>query len=265
MPRRSTRPADYQRVPRPIAAMAKNFRDGWHVHPHSHERAQLLYASEGVMRVATANGAWVVPPQRAVWVPPGVVHEIRMSGPVSMRTLYIDPGLPLRMPDDCAVIEVSPLLRELILAAVEEPVEYDEAGRGGKIAALILDEIEATRQAPLHLPMPRDRRLVRICQALLANPADARTLERWAEAAGASGRTLARLFRRETGMTFALWRQQSRVAAALPLLAQGEAVGLAARAVGYGSPSAFTAMFRRLLGATPDRYFRVSRRTPAAR
>lgn len=254
MLRRSTNPEDYQHVPRPVAAMPKDFPSGHTIAPHRHARAQLIYAVSGVMRVTTAKGTWVVPPQRAVWMPAGMEHEIRMAGRVAMRTLYIDPKAAPPGFADCTVLEVSGLLRELILRAVEEPVDYDEAGMAGRVMALILDELGSATAVPLRIPMPRDTRLAALCRGLLEAPAAPDTLDDWAERVGASTRTLARLFQRETGMGFTAWRQQVRLAEAVSRLAQGEAIALVAESLGYASPSAFTAMFRRGLGASPTQY-----------
>jgi AraC-like DNA-binding protein len=234
--------------------MAKDFPDGHHIAPHSHERAQLIFAAEGVMMVSTADGSWAVPPQRAVWMPAGARHEIRMAGAVAMRTLYVRDDAGRGLPEGVRVIAVTALLRELILRACALPVLYDESGPAARVIALILDEIAALPTLGLDLPMPRDARLVRICRALQADPGSPRTLEDWARAAGASSRTLARLFPRETGATFAAWRQQARLLAALARLAAGQPVTRIALDLGYDSPSAFTAMFRRTFGTTPSRY-----------
>lgn len=256
---RSTDPLDYQRVPRPVAAMAKDFANGHVIAPHSHERAQLIHAIAGVMTVTSAAGAWAVPPHRALWMPAGVEHTLRMSGAVSMRTLYIRADAAPGLPAACRVIAVSPLLRELILRAADLPVLYDEGGPAGRIMALILDEIRSLPELPLSLPTPADPRLAPICRALLADPADDRPLDAWARAAGASGRTLARLFRTETGLTFGAWRQQARLLEAMARLAAGESVTAVALDLGYDSPSAFGAMFRRALGAPPSRYIGAGR------
>jgi len=258
---RSTDPADYQRVGRPVAAMAKEFPDGFHIAPHRHERAQLVFAIAGVMRVATASGAWIVPSLRAVWIPPATEHEIRMLGDVAMRTLYVTPEAAASLPESCAVIEVSRLLRELILGAVAEPVAYRSASRADLIMRLILMELRAADRVPLGVPLPQDKRLLALCRALIDDPASDATLESWAERVGASSRTLVRLFRRETGLSFGLWRQQARLAAAVALLAVGEPVAEVARRLGYDSASAFTAMFRRTLGETPKRYLSPPRPT----
>ncbi|HEX2891148.1 helix-turn-helix transcriptional regulator [Vineibacter terrae] len=257
-PARSIDPLDYQSLPRPVAAMAKEFADGHHIAPHSHKRAQLIFAARGVMTIATGHGAWVVPPQRALWMPAGMVHEIRMAGAVSMRTLYVDPrARGGRLPATIRVIAVSALLRELVLRACALPVLYDEAASGGHVMALILEEIAALPSLALDLPMPRDARLQAMCRRLRADPGDARTLDDWAREAGASARTLARLFQRETTLSFADWRQQARLLAAMARLAEGQAITRIALDLGYESPSAFAAMFKRALGTPPSRYFRA--------
>ncbi|HTZ77750.1 MAG TPA: helix-turn-helix transcriptional regulator [Stellaceae bacterium] len=251
---RSTNRDDYQHVPRPVTAMAKDFASGAVIAPHSHPRAQLTYAATGVMRVTTARGAWIVPPDRAVWIPAGTQHEIRMSGRVAMRPLFVaTEAAPARL-DGCMVIEVTPLLRALILRAVEEPIEYDESGSAGLVMQLILRELAQAATVPLSIPLPSDKRLMALCRALLDDPAAMETLDDWAERVGASARTLARLFQRETGMGFTQWRQQVRLAEAVSRLAQGEPVALVSEQLGYASASAFTAMFRRALGATPRHY-----------
>jgi AraC-like DNA-binding protein/mannose-6-phosphate isomerase-like protein (cupin superfamily) len=252
---RSTNAEDYQRVARPVAAMPKDFPSGHHIARHSHPRGQLVYATRGVMRVATDQGTWVVPPQRALWIPPGVEHEIRMSGAVAMRTLYIAPETTKGLPADCQVIEVSELLRALILAAMEEPVEYDSGSRGEAIAQLLLHELRGVAVVPLHLPLPQDARLQAICRRMQENLGSELDIETLAQDAGMSSRSLARLFQRETGMGFLAWRQQARLAEALAQLSSGKPVALVASDLGYASPAAFTAMFRRSLGTTPGKYF----------
>jgi AraC-like DNA-binding protein len=167
-PRRSTDADDYQFVPRPLAAMSKSFRDGFEIHPHHHARDQLVYAVTGVMRVRTATEAWIVPPDRAVYLPAHTVHSISIHGQVEMRTLYIVRDAHDDLPAAPTVLEVSGLLRELVLALIEEPVIYDEQGRGGAVALLILSEIAKAQRLSLVIPMPRDPRLLRVCNALQA-------------------------------------------------------------------------------------------------
>ncbi len=252
---RSIDAADFQDIPRPIAAMAKDYPAGWVQPLHRHRRAQLVYASSGVMTIFTPQGTWIVPPDRALWIPSEIDHSIEMSGRVTMRTIYVDRRIAEALPGNCAVVSVSGLLRELILRAVEMPLLYDPNGADGRIAQLLLDELRTLPSLPLHLPDPKDARLVRLCQSIRRHPADNRPLAAWGVEVGASGRTLARLFRLETGMTFADWRAQARLLAALTRLAAGEKVTSVALDLGYSSPSAFTTMFRRQCGVTPSRYF----------
>jgi AraC-like DNA-binding protein len=207
------------------------------------------------MTVTTRDGRFVVPPQRGVWVPPLTEHRIRMTGEVAMRTVYVARRLAAKLPKACCVVQVTPLLRELVLRAVDFPKHYRKTGPEAKIAALIVDELKSARVAPLHLPLPADARAQRVTRMLQADPGDQRTLLAFAETSGASPRTLARTFRRETGMSFGAWRQQLRLLRALERLAAGDAVTTVALDLGYESPSAFIAMFRRALGVSPGRYF----------
>jgi AraC-like DNA-binding protein/mannose-6-phosphate isomerase-like protein (cupin superfamily) len=249
---RSTSPHDYQSVPRPIAAMSKSFDDGFEVRPHHHPRDQLVYAVTGVMRVRTETEAWVVPPDRAVYLPAGTQHGISMRGLVTMTTLYIARPATSDLPNAPTVLEVSPLLRDLVLALIDEPVMYDEEGRGGAMAFLIFSEISKARRLPLMIPMPRDQRLLRVCEALLADPSSRATLESWADTAGASVRTLSRLFEDELGLTFIAWRQRVRFHSALEAIIAGEPIARVAERNGYRSSSAFSTAFRHVMGHAPS-------------
>ena len=240
---------------RPVVGYAADFAPGHHIRRHRHAAGQLIFAASGVMTVTAEGGRWVVPPERAVWVPPRAPHEIRMTGAVRMRTLYLTGDATAGLPDACAVVQVGPLLRELVLRAVAFARPYAARSREARLVAVLLDELVAARTAPLHLPMPRDPRVRAVTERLAADPADKRALAAWARIGGASTRTLARLFRRETGLGFAQWRQQARLLRALERLAAGEPVTTVAIDLGYDSPSAFIAMFRARLGATPGRYF----------
>lgn len=252
---RSTRGDDYQDVPRPVAALADEYPPNSYDPPHSHKRGQLVYAISGVLVCTTYNATFVVPPQRALWVPSGVVHDARTRGHVSLRTLYLDDSVGSTLPRQCMTLEVSTLLRELIVEATRIPVEYEYDSRDGRVMALIVDEIAASRTAPLHVPMPQDAKLVRVCQAVLDDPAQNDALDDWATAAGMCRRTFTRAFRSETGLTFATWRQNVRLMEAVSRLSTGQSVTAVALDVGYSSPSAFTAMFRRAFGVPPREYF----------
>ena len=249
---RSTNSDDYQKVPRPIAAMSKTFKDGSVITPHRHLRDQFLYSVTGLMRVRTQAEAWIVPPDRAVYLPARVEHSIGIRGLVTMSTLYITPRVEDGLPVAPTVLEVSPLLRELVLALIDEPVVYDEQGRGGALAELIFSEIARARRLPLVIPMPRDPRLLRVCNAMLADPASRRTLDDWAGDAGASVRTLARLFDEELSVGFVAWRQRVRFHNAVEAIVAGEPIKLVAERNGYRSASAFSAAFRSIMGQVPS-------------
>lgn len=240
---------------RPVVGFPNDYPDGTVILRHHHPHAQLVYASAGLMRVETDGGTWIVPPQRAVWMPEGVAHEVTCVGEVRMRTLYILSTAAPWLPARSRVLAVSPLLRELVMAVIALPEDYDPAGPGGRLVAVLLDQLRlGPEEHGLHLPMPADRRLRAVAEALIADPADGRALASFARDAGASARTLARLFQAETGMSFGAWRKHLRLTEALARLAAGESVTTVAYAVGYDSPSAFIAMFRRATGETPRRY-----------
>jgi len=207
------------------------------------------------MAVKTDKGIWVVPPLRAVWVPSNTRHQIEISGNLSMRTLYIDQDYFPGPSEGCCVIAVSPLLKELILHAMAMPPLYALGGPEERLLAVILDQIRSMTIAPLELPIPEDARLQKIYRHLSSNPGDRRRLEEWGKVVGATGRTLARRFRNETGLSFGQWRQQVRILEALRRLGMKEPVTTVSMELGYDSTSAFISMFKKALGKTPGQYF----------
>lgn len=214
-----------------------------------------MYAASGVMVVKTHASTWVIPPQRAVWVPSLMEHETRTIGQVAMRTIYIAPRIAKLLLRECCAINVSPLLRELILRAAEAPALYDRDGPEGRLMQMILDEIKVSRMLPLHLPIPTHPHLALLCGRILRELHTPCTLAHLAADAGMSKRTAERLFLRETSMTFSRWRQQARLLTALTRLAAGRSVKNAAYEAGYSTQSAFTSMFKRSFGTTPGKYF----------
>ena len=250
---RSTDPRDYQDLPQTIGAMSKQFADGYVIAPHEHVRDQLLYATSGIMRLRTERDAWIVPSDGAVYIPGGTRHSVAMHGDVEMRTLYIHATPAGERPRSLCVVAVSNLLRELILALGDEPLLYDPDSRGGLVARLIERELASARELSLHVPLPQDSRLQRLCAALLADPSDGRTLDDWSEVAGASTRTLARLFARDLGMSFNQWRQRVRFHNALNALSCGEPISRVAEQHGYRSASAFSAAFGKVMGSPPSK------------
>ena len=240
---------------RPVAAVTKSYPHGHVELRHIHTSAEFLYAEMGTMKVTTDRGVWIVPPHRAAWFPPGCPHQTETGAAVEIFTLYLQPdACPKIAPLEPCVIPVSSLLRELIRRAAAMPMEYDESGHEGRIIALLLDEIQWTPTQIVTMPKLRDGRLGAIERALAANPGDSRTLEQWAEMAGASPRTLARLFLREAGMSFRSWREQLRTVSAVTRLAKGDSITQLAGELGYDTSGAFTAMFRRVMGVTPSQF-----------
>jgi AraC-like DNA-binding protein/mannose-6-phosphate isomerase-like protein (cupin superfamily) len=240
-------------TPRAVVAIGTDYPQGHLLPSHSHRRAQLLYGTTGAMQVSTTNGRWVVPPQRAVWIPPRVAHEVLMLG-VSTRSLYIEPAAMPALGDECQVISVSPLMRQLLMEAVDLPLAYDENGRDGVLVSLLLHELSRTTRLPLHIPLPEMPRLLTLCQAFLQQPDAHQSPEQWAQRLHISLRTFNRLFREQTGMSFVQWRQRACVVRALTRLAAGEAVTRIALDFGYDSPAAFSTMFRRVAGQPPSAY-----------
>ncbi|QXH49361.1 helix-turn-helix transcriptional regulator [Pseudomonas fakonensis] len=238
-----------------ILPLAENYRHGEHIAPHCHDRAQLIHAISGVVTVNTLEGSWVVPPGRGVWVPAACEHELRMSGVVRMRTLFVDAAARPGLPALCQVIDISPLLRELIIRAMDITPGYPLDGHEARIMALILDEIRVLPVLALHVPSPRSAVLQELCETLRLAPADNWSLGRAAELCGLSGRTLTRAFQRETGLSLVQWVRRMRLLAGLDALAAGRSVLEVALDQGYDSPSAFSAMFRRTLGVSPSVYF----------
>jgi AraC-like DNA-binding protein len=237
-----------------IASVCCDFKNGKVIPEHFHPEHQLVFASSGVMTVHTGQNVWVVPPMRAVWIPALTPHRIVMSGLVSMRTLYFLPQMGRSLPKRCFTMNVSPLLRELILHACRFPKLRQTSPVEKRIIEVIVDQLKAVRSIPLQLPQPSDSRAMRVVHSLSRNPGDSRTLENLCKECGASKRTVERLFIRETKMTFGKWRQQLRLLHSVELLASGEKVTAAALGAGYNSTSAFIAMFRKQLGATPKCY-----------
>jgi AraC-like DNA-binding protein/quercetin dioxygenase-like cupin family protein len=241
----------FERAPRSVVGYAFDYVSGHETGSHRHPRAQLLFATAGVMRITTDTALFTVPPGTGLWVPADTLHAVRMGGDVRMRALFLRADAAVSGPSAATVIAVSPLLRELILTVCGEPVVWDARGPTRLVAALALHEIGRAGTRDLSLPACRDVRLARVAQALMADPADPRDLAEHALAAGASVRTLARLFRSETGMSFQQWRRQLRMTEALAAIAQGVPPARAGAAVGYASAPAFGAAFLRTFGTTP--------------
>ena len=243
------------RLPAPVTALAFDFAQGHVIPEHSHPEDQLVYACQGVMTVRTGAGTWVVPARRAVWIPAKMPHSVQMSGAVSMRTVYLRARMARRLPRTCCVVNVSLLLQHLIVHLCT----HGKLSRRSRVHAhlidVLVDQLEALQTVPLQLPALSDARAARVAALLQGDLAEFRSMEWACKQAGASKRTIERLFREETRLSLGKWRQQLRLLRSLQLLAAGEKISHAALEAGYSTPSAFIAMFRKALGTTPRKYF----------
>lgn len=243
-------------LPRPVFARVKSLPRGaknpWHVHPW----AQFTYAIKGVLVVRTSQGTFLTPPQWAVWIPPGVHHEVITSVRTERRNFFIDPLKIDWRPTTCRVLEVSSFMRELIRVVAALPVEYDEHGPEGRLAQVFLDQIARMREAGFSLPMPSTPSLLDYCTELLRKPDEQAPVHSVARAAGLSERTMARVFLRETGLSFRDWRVRLKLMTSIEMLEVGKNVTGTAFDCGYDSTSAFIAAFKRQFGRTPGDFLK---------
>lgn len=239
-------------VERPLRLGARDLGVAGYLPPHKHPWGQVTYALEGVFRVTVDDSAWIVPPLRAIWIAPDVVHEVVVLEKVQLRPVLVHPTAVPFSGKECKVLNVSKLLRELIISVSQ----LDESGRReALLSELILDELARSVTLPMRVALPRDKRLKQLCEMLIAAPSSALTLGDWAAKVGASERTLARLFEQDLGTSFGTWRQQMRLAHAAPLIARGMPLSLVAAELGYASQSAFSAMFKKTFGQSPSVFF----------
>lgn len=250
-------------LPRPLMVRAFAIPAHSTVAVHTHPWAQLMYATAGMLEVHTPQGRSLVSPQCAVWIPPHLPHGVTTREDVAFHSLYLDVAAVGDVASDCTVLRMTSLLRELVIATGSLPKHYDASGPDGALVQLIVDRVRHLAPASFTLPMPSDPRLLKIAQALQENPGDVRHLDAWGQRVGATRRTLSRLFRQETGLSFTTWRQAARLIAAWPMLEEGASVTSVAKALGYDSTSSFIAQFRKYHGITPGelaREFPIRRR-----
>ena len=246
----------FEDVERSVISKRSSYSDGHVIKPHYHRWHQLLSASSGVVVVATPQGTWVMPPQRGMWIPAGFVHDVKILGTVSLRSLYFRPSAIDDMPPVCLVVGVSAFMRSLIAEAMHLPVDYEVNGRANALMTLIKCELQLLPRLSLSLPFPSHASLVARCHSFLRRPDSHQTIDDWSHDLGMSRRSFTRLFKKETGLSFMAWRQQACLVAALPRLVAGESVTSIAIDLGYDNPAAFTTMFKRVLGASPRAYFK---------
>lgn len=240
---------------RPLVPFAHDYPHGATEPWHRHDCAQLLHTLSGVVRVETEQGYWIVPPSRGVWLPAGTHHCLKITGNVAARTLFIDPFARADLPSVCQVVQISDLLRELIINSLSLPTHYHAGTREERIYELILDEIRVMNVLPFNLPEPKTPALQTLCQQIQNEPGKPWTAAMAAAQLNMSERTLLRHFQKQTGLSFSEWVRRAKLMIALNYLAQGQSVLRVALELGYESHSAFSAMFRRILGASPSDYF----------
>lgn len=243
---------------RPLRAKEHFLKADTLVELHQHPWPQLTFSTRGVIRLSTEDGSYIVPPSRALWVPADMPHSITLIEDAELRTVYLH-GWIAPSWEKCEVLEISPLLRALMLALDTTPDglpprDAQAPARERMIAPLLTSELERATQIRIDVPLPADKRLRQLCEALLRNPAHRATLAERAATIGASERTVARMFRDQLGMSWQQWRQQAVMAHALPLLARGMAVSQVATASGYATDSAFCAMFKAATGQSPTAF-----------
>ncbi|MBB1487193.1 AraC family transcriptional regulator [Oceanospirillum sediminis] len=241
---------------RPVIGMQDTMPANLEISYHSHPRGQLAYASEGILKIYTDDGIWIVPPTQAVWIPGNIRHSVNAEITAEIRHLFIDPSHLQDFPDQCSVLEMHTLLKELILRVADFGREYQPDSPASRVCAVILDELTQLQPSQLHLPFARDKRLQKVMQMMIKRPDAEPPLAFWADQASTSERTLSRLFIKETGMNFSQWRRQLLLQEAVRRLNQKESVTHIALELGYRSTSAFVAMFRQALGKPPGQYLK---------
>ncbi|RAI33021.1 hypothetical protein CH340_13610 [Rhodoplanes serenus] len=243
-------------LPRPVHARSKSLPGGarkpWHAHPWG----QLTYAIKGVLMVRTLHGTFLTPPQWAVWIPPGIEHEVITSVRTERRNFFVDPARVSWTDTICRVLEVTAFMRELIRVVAALPVEYEEDGPDGRLVQVFLDQLVRLREVAFSLPMPVTPALFDLCSELLRRPDDHRSVGDIARAIGMSERTLARVFQRETGLSFRDWRVRLKLMMSVETLEESRNVTRTAFDCGYDSLSAFIAAYKRQFGHTPGEFLK---------
>lgn len=252
---------DIDSVPRTVTLRSGTLSNTWTYGRHQHRKAQLLYSQRGILCCESANTVWLVAPGCALWIPARLAHSARGGGLVECHCLYIEPNAARPFPKTCCTISISALIRELILKLAQLPECYPLGGREDRLVLTLMDELSDAPVGKLNLPMPREARLRRLAEMLIADPSAKTSFANWANSLGMSERTLSRLLLQEIGMSFGRWRHQLHVILAVQRIASGESVKTVALELGYENASSFVNMFRKTLGKPPVRYLAEHRET----
>lgn len=235
-----------------VSSLAYEYPAGCLVPPHAHLSDQLIYATRGVMEVMVKQSYWLIPPQFALWIPAGTRHRIRMPSAVSMRTLYLRPGTAAGMPRHCAVLQVARLLREVIVEIVRRQRLRTRVPLHEALKTVLVANLSSSNRIQTSLALPRDRRAAAVARATMDDFVARRRFTELCQNAGASARTIQRIFLREVGSSFETWRRQARLMKAIELLVAGCSVKETASRVGYQQTGAFVVMFRATFGKPPQ-------------
>jgi AraC-like DNA-binding protein len=243
------------RTQNPVAFLTEEKDAGTKSDLHHHTWHQLIYASKGVMFVETSSGQWIVPTNRGVWVPSMMTHAVEAKTFVKSHSLYIKPDYPCNLPTKCTVIHITPLTKELMIKASSFPQNYVWEGQAGKLIQVLINELVVLPAEPLHLPFPNHPKLKEFVQKMQQEPDNVQSLEEWSKELNMTSKTFSRLFLKETGMNFNMWRHQFKILKALEWLAQGQSVTTISLNLGYSSLSSFIEMFKKYCSKTPSHYF----------
>lgn len=238
----------------PVTGVTVRYPQGHIVPMHRHDSGHLIYADRGLLRVEAETGQWLVPPTSAVWLRPGIRHQLVVPIDLQARGIFIREDICARLPAADCVMQVSGLVRELIIALANSENRTEYSRRTNLQGELLVEELHNPPPLPFHLPWPQNRQMQEVCQALMSDPGQIATADDWADNLAISGKTFHRRFLKSTGMTFGKWRQQLRLMSSLPLLMQGKPITQIALTCGYDSHSAYTTAFKKQFGKAPTAF-----------
>ena len=243
-----------RKLSKPMTVVKRSLEINSMVEKHSHNWGQFVYAHKGVLIVATAKERYIVPPEQGVWLLPNIEHEVTAISKVELTSFYFDKTLLNKLPVNCCVLKVNDFLKSLIVEANTLANDYQWHSSDGRLLRLILDRLSLAPKVLLQLPYPKDPRLLRMLSQIQTDPSTSYNLEQWGKIVGASSRSLSRLFKKETGLSYRTWRQRLRIQIAISQLSMGKSITSISLYLGYESPSAFIHMFKENTGMTPSFY-----------